>query len=143
MIKRFLLNEECDCVKKKIILSAAFIISLLPMLMNQYGGLKGVQEITGLINLFNPIGIIAVILFVLGVRMTFEKQIIGRILGILGTVGIVVSEIYQFFTWHVLTITGEVSFDNGIAFAFPEFYIGLIISIVMVVAYFVIDKKFS
>lgn len=130
-------------MKKKIILSAAFIISLLPMLMNQYGGLKGVQEITGLINLFNPIGIIAVILFVLGVRMTFEKQIIGRILGILGTVGIVVSEIYQFFTWHVLTITGEVSFDNGIAFAFPEFYIGLIISIVMVVAYFVIDKKFS
>ena len=143
MIKRFLLNEECDCVKKKIILSAAFIISLLPMLMNQYGGLKGVQEITGLINLFNPIGIIAVILFVLGVWMTFEKQIIGRILGILGTVGIVVSEIYRFFTWHVLTITGEVSFDNGIAFAFPEFYIGLIISIVMVVAYFVIDKKFS
>lgn len=85
-------------MKKKIILSAAFIISLLPMLMNQYGGLKGVQEITGLINLFNPIGIIAVILFVLGVWMTFEKQIIGRILGILGTVGIVVSEIYQFFT---------------------------------------------
>lgn len=130
-------------MKKKIILSAAFIISLLPMLMNQYGGLKGVQEITGLINLFNSIGIIAVILFVLGVWMTFEKQIIGRILGILGTVGIVVSEIYQFFTWHVLTITGEVSFDNGIAFAFLEFYIGLIISIVMVVAYFVIDKKFS
>lgn len=54
-------------MKKKIILSAAFIISLLPMLMNQYGGLKGVQEITGLINLFNSIGIIAVILFVLGV----------------------------------------------------------------------------
>ena len=91
-------------MKKKIILSAAFIISLLPMLMNQYGGLKGVQEITGLINLFNSIGIIAVILFVLGVWMTFEKQIIGRILGILGTVGIVVSEIYQFFTWHVLTM---------------------------------------
>ena len=130
-------------MKKKIILSVAFIISLLPMLMNQYGGLKGVQEITGLINLFNPIGIISVILFTLGVWMTFEKQIIGKTLGVLGTVGIVVSEIYQFFTWHVLTITGEVSFDNSIAFAFPEFYIGLIVSIVMVVAYFVIDKKFS
>ena len=33
-------------MKKKIILSIAFIISLLPMFLNQYGGLKGVQEIT-------------------------------------------------------------------------------------------------
>ena len=32
-------------MKKKIILTVAFIISLLPMLMNQYGGLKGVQVI--------------------------------------------------------------------------------------------------
>ena len=42
-------------MKKKILLTTAFIISLLPMLMNQYGGMKGVQEITGLINLLNPI----------------------------------------------------------------------------------------
>ena len=49
-------------MKKKIILSIAFLISLLPMLFNQYGGLKGVQEITGLINLLNPIGIVSVIL---------------------------------------------------------------------------------
>ena len=47
-------------MKKKIILSIAFLISLLPMLFNQYGGLKGVQEITGLINLLNPIGIVSV-----------------------------------------------------------------------------------
>lgn len=45
-------------MEKKVILTIIFIISLLPMLLNQYGGLKGVQEITGLINLFNPIGII-------------------------------------------------------------------------------------
>ena len=46
-------------MKKKIILTAAFIISLLPMLLNQYGGRKGVQEISGLINLLNPIGIVS------------------------------------------------------------------------------------
>ncbi len=44
-------------MKKKIILTIAFLISLLPMLLNQYGGIKGVQEISDLINLFNPIGI--------------------------------------------------------------------------------------
>ena len=128
-------------MKKKIILTVAFIISLLPMLMNQYGGLKGVQEITGLVNLLNPIGIISVILFIVGVWMPFQKQTIDKILGALGTIGIVVSEIYKFFTWHVMAVTGEVSIQNSIDYAFPEFYIGLVFSLVMVVAYFLIDKK--
>lgn len=55
-------------------------------------------------------------------------------------IGIVVSEIYKFLTWHTLTVTGEVSLQNSIRLAFPEFYIGLTISLVMVIAYFVIDK---
>ena len=50
-------------MKKKVILSVCFAISLLPMLLNQYGGAKGVQEITGLINLLNPIGIFTVFIF--------------------------------------------------------------------------------
>lgn len=128
-------------MKKKIILSSAFVVSLLPMLMNQYGGLKGVQEITGLVNLFNPIGIAAVSLFVIGVWVPFKKEIIGKVLGALGTIGIVASEIYEFFTWHVLTITGELSLQHSIRFAFPEFYIGLVVSLAMVVAYFIIDQK--
>ena len=128
-------------MKKKILLTTAFIISLLPMLMNQYGGLKGVQEITGLINLLNPIGVSAAILFLVGVWFSFQKRAINNILCILGTVGIVVSEIYKFFTWHVRTITGEISFENSIRFAFPEFYVGLVISCIMVVVYFVIDRK--
>ena len=130
-------------MKKKIILSIAFIISLLPMFLNQYGGLKGVQEITGLINLLNPIGMVSVILFAVGVWFPFKEHVVGKCLGGLGTIGIVVSEIYKFFTWHVMNITGEVSIHKSIRFAFPEFYIGLIISILMVVTYFVIDKKVS
>lgn len=68
-------------MKKKIILSIAFLISLLPMLFNQYGGLKGVQEITGSINLLNPIGIVSVILFVLGVWFPFKKRVVSKSLG--------------------------------------------------------------
>ena len=128
-------------MKKKTTLSTAFLISLLPMLLNQYGGRKGVQEITGLINLVNPIGIMAVALFLIGVWMPFKKEIVGRILSVLGTVGIVISEIYKFFTWYALTITGEISLQNSIRFAFPEFYFGLVVSLAMVVAYFVIDRK--
>lgn len=128
-------------MKKKTALSAAFLISLLPMLLNQYGGMKGVQEIPGLINLLNPIGIAAVISFTVGVWASFPKQAVGKILGAAGVTGIVISELYQFFTWHVLTITGEVSLQNSLRFAFPEFYLGLTVSLVMVAVYFVIDAR--
>ncbi len=132
-------------MKKQCILSAAFLVSLMPMLLNQYGGMKGVQEITGMINLLSPnvfpIGIIAVVLFFVGVWAPFEKKSTGKVLGVLGVIGIVAAEIYTFFTWHVLTITGEVSMQHSLEFAFPEFYLGLAVSVIMVVAYFVIDRK--
>lgn len=127
-------------MKKKIILSVLFIISLAPMLLNQYGLARGVQEISGLINLFNPIGIISTILFIIGVWIPFKNKRINKILGFIGVLGIVISEIYNFFTWHVKTITGEISFQNSINFVFPEFYIGLVISLVMVIAYIITEK---
>ena len=128
-------------MKKKTILSILFTVSLLPMLLNQYGGRRGVQEITGLVNLLNPIGIIAVVLFVIGVWVPFKKEILGKVLGALGVIGIVASEVYKFFTWHVLTITGELSFQYSIRFAFPEFYIGLAVSMAMVITYFIVVCK--
>ena len=128
-------------MKKRIILSAAFIISLLPMVLNQYGGLKGVQEITGLINLFNPIGIVSVVLFIVGVWVPMKKPVFNKVMGILGTVGIVISEIYKFLTWHVMTVTGEISIQHSIQLAFLEFYIGLVVSIIMVAVYLIIEKR--
>lgn len=127
-------------MKKKIILTFAFIISLLPMLLNQYGGAKGVQEITGLVNLFNPVGITVFLLFIIGVWIHFKNINVNKILSILGIIGIVISEVYQFLTWHIQNITGELSIQNSINFAFPEFYIGLVISLIMVIVYFVVDK---
>lgn len=128
-------------MKKKLTLSAAFLISLLPMLLHQYGGQKGVQEITGLVNLLNPIGVLALILFAVGVWVPFKKRMVGKVLGALGTVGVVASELYKFFTWHVLTVTGEISLQHSLRFAFPEFYIGLAVSLAMIAAYFLIDRK--
>ena len=125
---------------KKIILTILFIMSLLPMLMNQYGGLKGVQEISGLINLFNPIGIVSVIIFFIGVWFPFKHNNLNKVIGGFGVIGIVISEIYNFLTWHIQNITGKFNIYNSIRFAFSEFYIGLIISITMVIIYFCIDK---
>ena len=48
---------------KKSTLTVIFMFSLLPMFLNQYGGFRSVQEITGLINLLTPIGIVSIIAF--------------------------------------------------------------------------------
>lgn len=111
------------------------------MLLNQYGGMKGVQEITGLINLLNPIGLVAAAIFFVGVWVPFRNKNLNSILGAVGCTGMVVSEVYKFFTWHVLTITGEISLQHSIRFAFPEFYVGLCVSVIMVVIFFVITVK--
>ena len=126
---------------KKALLTIAFMISLLPMLMNQYGGRKGVQEITGLVNLLNPIGLAAAVTYLVGVWTPFRKKDLNTLLGAVGCIGMVVSEVYKFFTWHALTITGEISLQHSIRFAFPEFYAGLCVSLAMVVLYLVITLK--
>ena len=128
-------------MKKKLILTIAFVISLAPMLLSQYGGMRGVQEISGLLNLSSPIGMVALIAFIVGVWVPFENKRTGWTFGLIGTIGIVISEIYNYFTWHVLTITGEISLKNSMMFAFPEFYLGLVVSVLMVVVYLLITKK--
>lgn len=128
-------------MKKKLILTAAFVISLAPMLLSQYGGMRGIQEISGLINLTNPIGLFALVLFLVGVWVPFQNKKTGWTFGLIGTIGMVISEIYNYFTWHVLTITGEISLKNSMMLAFPEYYLGLVVSVLMVVVYLLITKK--
>ena len=128
-------------MKKKIILSILFIISLVPMLFNQYGGTKGVQEISGLINLLNPIGIISFMLFFIGVWLQFKNIKVNKILSILGLLGIVLSEIYKFSTWYIPNYKSSINLQHTLNNVFPAFYIGLIVSLCMVIVYFIVDKK--
>ncbi len=125
---------------KQVILTILFIMSLMPMLLYQFGGMRGVQEISGLIILLSPITIVSIILFFLGIWFKFKNKKTNKILGGIGVVGIVISEIYEFFTWYTIGITKDINLSNSINLAFPEFYIGLLISIIMVFIYFIIDK---
>lgn len=125
---------------KQVILTILFIMSLMPMLLYQFGGMRGVQEISGLIILLSPITIVSIILFFLGIWFKFKNKKTNKILGGIGVVGIVISEIYEFFTWYTIGITKDINLYNSINLAFPEFYIGLLISIIMVFIYFFIDK---
>ena len=116
-------------MKKKVLLSLLFIASLSPMLLNQYGAMKGVQEISGLINITNPIGLLSIVIFVIGL---FTDEWISGI----GTIGMVISELFMFFTWYTNTITPTISLQTSLDMAYPEFYLGLIVSCVVMIVYF-------
>ena len=128
-------------MKKKIILSVVFILSLIPMCFSQYGGLKGVQEISGIINLTNSIGFIAVILFFVGVWRIFKNTNIGKYFPYIAMVGIVLSELNNFLTWNYPNISYLDGIKNSFNMVFPMFYIGLIVSIAVIVIYKILDKK--
>lgn len=51
-------NKRFVKTKYRLSVSAIYIASFIPMFFSQYGALNGVQEVTGLINLANPIGIL-------------------------------------------------------------------------------------
>ena len=90
--------------------------------------------------MLNPISIVSIIAFFTGVWVHFENNKINKILGAVGVIGIVISEIFDFLAWHIQTITGEMSLQNSFRLAYPEFYIGLVISLLMIVLYVNIDK---
>lgn len=126
----------------RFVLMAELIISLTPMLLYQYG-VEGISEISGIINLFNPVGILSLIIFFIGIFVPFRRLKPGFILGLIGTAGIVISEIYTFMTWHIMTITGQISIQSSIMLARPSFYLGLFVSLAMVVAYIYTYRKIT
>lgn len=119
----------------KITLSIAYLVSLLPAMLPQYGGMRGVQEISGCINLFHPIGLISVALFYIGLWVPVKNDFARKAVSLAGCLGMVVSEIYHFLTWHILTITGKFSLAASFRLAYPEFYVGLVFSVIMTALY--------
>lgn len=128
-------------MKKKILLSVLFIISLIPMFFSQYGGAKGVQKVSGIINLTNPIGFIAVILFFVGIWGNFKNTNIRKYFPYIAMVGIILSELNNFLTWNYPNTSYLDGIKNSFNMVFPMFYIGLIVSILLIIVYRFTDKK--
>lgn len=134
-------REKLTEYKRKVLLSALFLISLLPMLTNQYGGMRGVQEISGIINLANPIGLLSTGFFFIGTWINFKRKSLNLLIGSVGTTGIILSEIFQFLTWYVPNHQYKPSIVHSLQNVFPTFYIGTVFSVLMTITYILLNKK--
>ena len=130
-------------MKKKMLLSIIFILSLIPMCFSQYGSAKGVEEVSGIINLTNPLGIVAVILYFAGILINFKKEKINKCLPYIGMVGIILSELINLLTWGYPSTSYLDGIKNCFSRVFPMFYVGLIISVILIFVHRPIDKNFN
>jgi len=120
-------------MKRKFIMTGMLTGSLLTMFWPWFGGTRGVQTISGLILLENPIALTCMILAYIGIWSDYGKN--SEILGMIGLLGIAVMEIYEFFTWHIITITGHFDLRLSIEWCYPEFYIALFSMIMTLLIY--------
>lgn len=128
-------------MKRKIIMTVILALSLLTMIWPWFGGAIGVQEVYGLIMLDNPIALTCMILSFVGIWTNFGRN--SEIIGSIGMLGIIAMEIYEFMTWHILTISGRFDLGLSIDLSYPEFYYALFSIIITYIIYKIMNKKIN
>lgn len=84
-------------------------------------------------------GFCALAAALLGIARWLPSRRLNRVFSFFGLLGIVGAEIFTFFTWHYPTITGEISLQLSLQFIYPEFWIGLTVSCIMVPVYCLLE----
>ena len=118
--------------KQKIFLTVAFIISLLPLFTIHYG-VKGINEIYGWKANLLPIGLPAVLLFFVGLWTPLKNATLSKLLGFIGALGMVVSELINLIFTH---LPGEgINLSYAFEHATTFYWVSLMVSVLIVFIY--------
>ena len=115
--------------KHQLLSSIILIVCVLFMFLSWFGGHRGVQEIPGTIMLYHPITIVGILITLIGIW--FCNHRFAMIFGILGPCLLLMMELFYFFTWHIETGTGKFNLEASFSLAYPEFYFGFGITLVL------------
>ncbi|QGT98792.1 hypothetical protein SYNTR_0199 [Candidatus Syntrophocurvum alkaliphilum] len=107
--------------------------------LSWFGGARGIKEISGSIVLLNPITILCIILFVVGLWYPFKKD--RNWISLVAILGIIGVKIYEFIFWHYMTMTGKVSLSLSLQLTYPEFYFSLAVSFIILFLYIFMNNK--
>ena len=83
---------------------------------------------------------LAVILYFAGIWINFKKEKINKCLPY---IGMVLSELINLLTWGYPSTSYLDGIKNCFSRVFPMFYVGLIISVILIFVYRTIDKNFN
>ena len=111
-------------MSRKLAVTILISVSLLTMLLPWFGGQRGVQEIDGLIMLENPIAIGCIIIMYIGLWLPLGYK--SDIIAMIGMLGYIAMQVYEFLTWHILTISGRFDLQLSFHLCYPEFYLSVV-----------------
>lgn len=120
-----------DTMKNKCIVTISFILCLFMLLFPWFHYHD--YDVRGLIMLEDPIALTCLVLIIVGIWSNYGMNSI--ILGHIGFIGLLVMEIYEFMSWHVLTITGHYSLVWSMQATYPTFYIALLVTMITYMMY--------
>ena len=123
-------------MKNKIILTVLFIITLLPMLFNWFSDASGSIVIKGIVVLFNPITIIAILVYIFSIWYKNANKISNR-LAVVSLISIILLEAYTYFDWMFKVASGVVTYQ----YIHLGFIIGFQISILMLAIHLRMNNK--
>lgn len=113
-------------------MTVMYILCLSTMLWPWFKDMQGVQAVYGTIMLDNPIALTCMIFVFVGIWIENDY---GRIFGNIGLVGIIAMQIYEFMTWHILTISGHFDLRLSFHLSYPEFYYAVLSTVIIYIIY--------
>lgn len=121
-------------VKERLTMMSTFAASMIPLAFPWFSFHLETDGQLGLEVITNPFFIIACLVFLFSVCS--NKDMIYHI-GFLSLFVFPVLYVYEFLTWHYDTITGEINIVTSLQTAQFGFYLGMLMSLVMIGYYFV------
>ncbi|MNI75969.1 hypothetical protein D3C73_1321630 [compost metagenome] len=96
--------------------------------------------------LYNPFTIISIVTFLICIWKDFKNYNLNILACSSSLILIIFIEIATFLLWHFKTITGKLDISLSLKLAYPEFYLGLLVSMLMLltylfIAFLVLNKK--
>lgn len=130
--------------KRRIILVLAFLLSFIPMGFMQFGGANASVFVPGLLHLYHPLTILAILLYFVALFVPLKKKNLNHRLGMIALLMILFVELYNYFTWFDpnFLYLKQGKFSMAFSRALPMFYVGFAVSVAMLLFYVLFTKKY-
>ncbi len=119
-------------MKKKILMISILLLNCLIMWFPWFKTIDGNKNIYGFIMLENPIALTCLILCFIGIWI---KHQYSQIFEMIGWIGMIMMQIYEFLTWHIRISGGSIDVHLSCQLAYSYFYLAVFISMISCVIY--------
>ncbi len=135
-----LLEESYMALRNKTILTIMLTANIISMFFNWFGFI-GLNEMRGTMVLFNPITLLCILLFIVGVWYPFKETKLNAWMPLLSIIGIMGLELRELISWHFRSGLEIVDILFNLTGSHLAFHIGFTISIMILFLVVSLNRK--